>query len=48
MKEIVVSEESEKKGKIKSAPKAPVYHKIDYLTTDQFETVPKYVLLHLT
>jgi hypothetical protein len=36
-----VSAESEKKAKVKPAAKTANYHKIDYLTTEQFDSVPK-------
>ena len=37
----VVSAESEKKAKVKPAAKTANYHKIDYLTTEQFDSVPQ-------
>ncbi|CAB3988345.1 Spindle and kinetochore-associated 1 [Paramuricea clavata] len=43
-----VSAESEKKAKVKPAAKTANYHKIDYLTTEQFDSVPKYLKGRLT
>ena len=41
LKDKVAPVENEKKAKVKTTGKVANYHKIEYLTTEQFESVPK-------